>query len=258
MQEVLKKDRKVGAEAALHPSRDDTYARAVQETIQNYQIAREKTERVWAENQDIGTLIPPAYERDLALSSGSIITQSCYKRGDEHLLSSIEELSKFGIPLTSPLHFTLLAITTNRYALPSVFQNDQQDFIEALQNAFVHFTRGIDFTVEDLRLVPLPNALLLAGTPSREAFEARENLSHFIQESPLGAEHRKRYQGVLHIPPRFWHTTLLRSEHQFLPREIREIYFRLKEVSLGSLHLPPPTLTLCTFDWSTRHDVKDL
>lgn len=196
------------------------------------------------------------YSPLLALSSGSLYSlDKGYEGGESHLGRLLEELSsEQDISLTKTLHFTFLAITTNRYVDSRAFRQEHGESLKPLLSTFSSLTKDIQFTISNLRLVCLPDAILLAGIPSESAFRAREELSSFLVSSPLDKEYKERYRTASHLPPRFWHTTLVRGNTQFLDGRIRELFYRFQARDFGSLTLPPPHLTLCTFDWSTRSE----
>ncbi len=108
---------------------------------------------------------------------------------------------------------------------------------------------SLDFTVRDLRLVPLKNALLLAGIPDAASAAARQALVGDLLASPWRRFLEDRYAGYP-LPPRMWHTTLARYRGQFASPPMRNVYFQNAALLIPELSMGRPRLVLSSETWS--------
>lgn len=79
---------------------------------------------------------------------------------------------------------------------------------------------GLGITVRELRLVALPNQLLLAGIPDTLALRQRQAFCERLLTTDWQAALRLRH-GNTPLPAPFWHTTLLRYQADCLPESLR-------------------------------------
>ena len=120
-----------------------------------------------------------------------------------------------------------------------------------LGELFAAHTAHVPFVISQLRLVPLKNSLILAGVPDRHSFEARHDLTQAMLQSKWRANIEGRYAGY-EIPPRFWHTTLVRATSQFAPNTLRELYRTYSSYTFDDLNLGAPKLMLVNYNWVRR------
>ena len=130
------------------------------------------------------------------------------------------------------LHSTFLAVTGHTYdALSDLPELDE------LRRIFARVCHGKSYGLRHLRLVALPNALLLAGYPDPETLARRHTLAENLLASPWQGSVRARYPGGP-IPPVFWHSTLLRYQAERLPETIRRFYHARARERYGEVSLP--------------------
>lgn len=114
-------------------------------------------------------------------------------------------------------HITFLAITQSIY--------ESLEDVAALSNLkdrFGFVIRNNELKVRDLRLVALPNQLLLAGTPDNSSIILRQKMWDDLINSEWASKLISRYQG--NTPPDFWHTTILRYKSHSLPPLIKDYF----------------------------------
>lgn len=153
----------------------------------------------------------------------------------------------------SSLHFTFLALT------PHTWDNLQEmPSPQGYANVVARHLGGVaaesPFLLTDLRLLPLSNALPLAGIPTADTFNTGVRLiSDLVHHADMEKQLRAR-SGAM-FPPLFWRTTLRRARTALCPRAIRNIFAEHRERRFGSLRLDTPRLMAVDFDWSRREAV---
>lgn len=218
--------------------------------LANYDLAQSSALQIWSEHPDAGAALPADIRRaKLGVSSGCLFTAV----GEIALVHArLTELARDDprlevVPAAS-LHFTFLALAWDRYTDVSDIPSE----IAHVKVAFAHATRDLNFTVRALRLLPLKNALVLAGLPDDATRAARDRFAADVLASPWRRLIEQRYAGV-DIPPRFWHTTLARCSSERLPPAARRAYFDFAGADLGALSLGKPRLAAVNSTWSRCH-----
>lgn len=142
----------------------------------------------------------------------------------------------------SCLHCTFLALCQPRFASIA----ELPDLTE-LAAVFARHCQGKVMRLRNLRLVALPNALLLAGTPDDATDALRKAFAADLLGSGWAELLRGRYpDGV--IPPVFWHSTLVRYQADFLPLPWREFFLAHRVSCFGKVILPIDLLAT-SYDW---------
>lgn len=140
-------------------------------------------------------------------------------------------------------HLTFLAITPARYD-----RQHQPEGVEELQDIAVAHGVGSELTVRELRLVALPNQLLIAGIPDAAALAQRAALWQALRQSAWADALRERYPGS-HQPPPFWHSTLLRYDAPLLPQSLQAFFKARINQRYGEI-TGRIGLRLVTYNWS--------
>lgn len=212
-----------------------------------YRRIERDTVEAWRANPTPGEDARSGYDiRLLGFSSGSRFSTFTVL---SEFMAELEVLTKHVraldlLPDTN-LHFTFLALSPHVYESREAFPEDVRDL---KQIAGASLTRA-PIQLSRLRLVPLPNALVLAGIPDCGAIEARAKFAEVLLNSRWEKHLRSRY-GRHPIPPLIWHTTLVREGHQYLSPEVRELFYRWRDRDFGNLELSPPVLAAVTYNWS--------
>jgi hypothetical protein len=208
------------------------------------------TVRTWASNPGPGAPrdLPDGYYK-YGISLGSHF-QPTAALGS--LLADIAALPGIDVDhVTIPeasYHFTFLALASHVFDNASQLPAEVSD-LKSLCRAFFG---AESWTLDELRLLPGDNFLLLVGTPSPDLVALRERFAATLLASPWKAfiESRHEYRGYP-FPPRIWHTTLCRYKGQFLPKASRHLYEKYLNQTFGSITLAPPRLRLVNYDWSS-------
>ena len=198
-----------------------------------YDVTCQATVSSWAEHACIGTIRdPPFHPTKLAISTGSFL--------DPHadileVLSGIHRLAKDD-PLADPLdpadlHFTFLALSPTDY----LSLNDLPDLGD-VNRLFAQHCHQQRFALHDLRLIALPNALLIAGSPGAPTAARRTEFTQDLLASSWGNRLRARYQ-TGPIPPAFWHSTLVRYQADYLPKRLRRFFTENQAARYGDISL---------------------
>lgn len=223
-----------------------------QDILDAYRTTTEKTLAAWERHPGVGEAVPEEdNRRHLGVSSGCLFQprgqlSRCHQKL-QHLASQDALLDV--TPLEG-LHFTFLALAWDYYSdlesLPLELSN--------LKRLYKQFVVTVDFRVDELRLVPLNNTLLLAGVPSVESYQMRQAFAEALLASPWRPHIEDRYKNHL-IPPLFWHTTLARYRSSYASQALRELYFDYSNVTFGSLDLGKPQLVATTCNWIRFYDL---
>ena len=214
-----------------------------------YERTRAATQDAWAANPRTGDPLPPEPHRaQLGISSGRIFAASgplAQVHAELRALAAQDPL--LDVTPANSLHFTFLALAWDRYTLQTLPPE-----LAALKPIFAKHTLGMDFAVTDLRLLPLKNALVLAGLPSPDSFARRNALAQELLASAWGPLLQGRYRGF-DIPPLFWHTTLARYGAPFASQPLRDVYARHSAIGMGGLHFGQPLLAAVNYNWQQCH-----
>lgn len=140
------------------------------------------------------------------------------------------------------LHFTFFSIT------PHLYTGSNLPPHETLLEICLPILNQVEFVVHDLRLIALPDCLILGGIPTRTTYQLRHALAGALLQSDWKAAVRARH-GSGKIPI-FWHTTIARSLTPICSASLQKIFKENQNKDYGSLSLPSPSLRAVSFDWS--------
>lgn len=212
---------------------------------QAYEKVTNNSLALWETSAGRGTPIetPFYHPTRLAVSSGN----------RPHLCDSLLELlmALNQVAQSDPLvdvnppqgvHFSFFPITRDIYDSPQ----DVED-IEQLQAIFTQHCANHVMHISQLRLVALPNQILLAGIPDEKSLRVRQRLADVLLDSPWREKVRARYPSG-DIPQLFWHSTLMRYSADVVSPEIREAFKRFQHLDFGQVQLPV-RLVLCSYNW---------
>ena len=215
-----------------------------------YSMTSEKTLAKWAIHPDRGEAMQQVFydQHKLAITSGikPPLTAPLH-----NLLCEISELALHDpladvMPL-SGLHFTFFAIT-----MPIYQRADIADIDPYLLAIFARQAKNHRVTISNLRLVALPNQLLLAGTPDVKSYEAKEAFVRQLLDSPWRDKLCERH-GDIPLPPPFWHSTLLRYQADFLPARYREYFMAHQGDNYGEV-ASAVRLAFTNYNWTEIYD----
>ncbi|WP_435927569.1 hypothetical protein [Dryocola sp. BD613] len=215
-----------------------------------YSSTSEKTLAKWAMHPERGQIMQQAFynQHKLAITSGikPPLTEPLHD-----LLCEISELARHDpladtMPLAG-LHFTFFAIT-----MPVYQRSDLAGIDPWLLATFARLTKNHRVTISNLRLVALPNQLLLAGTPDAKSHAAKEAFARQLLDSPWRDKLRERH-GDIPLPPPFWHSTILRYQADFLPARFRAYFMAHQADSYGDVS-SALRLAFTNYNWTEIYD----
>ncbi|MBP9707346.1 MAG: hypothetical protein KBD78_06845 [Oligoflexales bacterium] len=206
-----------------------------------------KTLVAWKNQAGVGTLVGDGYDRHLlGFSTGSRFLPfgsfSIFHKKLSDIAPSIDGLEVLSL---NNLHFTFLALSPHSYSNPSFFPAE----LPILQKITENHLPGVNVRLSQLRLLPLPNALLLVGIPDYKSIVARANFANALLTSPWEIYLRRRYNRIA-IPPLIWHCTIVRQNRQFFSPALRELCFDWIDHDFGEIQLEAPILAAVTYNWS--------
>jgi hypothetical protein len=212
-----------------------------------YDSTSSRTLADWAQDPGIGeTRRAPRYAKDkFALATGITPPLSpaiAALLHELHALAAGDPLADV-MPVTA-LHFTFLAVTDAIYATPQPSQE-----LTHLTERFNDIA-PMTVTIRDLRLVALPDQLLLAGIPDAASLAQRQRFAEALLASPWKSALTQRY-GNTPLPPPFWHSTLVRYEASRLPPRFREFFTRQQASRFGDVRAPL-MLAMVNYNWSHK------
>ncbi len=198
-----------------------------------YDATCQATAARWADHAHVGTVRDrPFHPTRLSVTTGSFLGP---------LAPILEVLSRIhrlvdGDPLADPLdpgalHFTFLALSQPDY--PSLA--DLPDLAD-VKRLFIRHCHRQCFALHDLRLVALPNALLIAGSPDDPTAARRLAFAQDLLASPWAGRLHARYPTGA-IPPAFWHSTLVRYQADYLPGRLRRFFAENQAARYGDVSL---------------------
>jgi len=163
------------------------------------------------------------------------------------VLEALQQLASSSVTPMKPenLHFTFLAIAKHIYAGP---KDVPPLFAQAIAIS-KKYLPSVKMHISNLRLVALPNTVVLAGLPTEQLLEKRKEYVALMKNTDCWLEIEKFY-GNLPIPPPFWHTTLLRCTTQRMPSRVREFFLSQQEACFDDLILEAPEFCAMKSDWS--------
>ncbi len=211
----------------------------------SYNEATQKTLLLWEKSAGTGAVrdapfYPPT---KLAISSGNRPELSLDLR---LLLSEMHKVTQ-GDPLADVnpaqgVHFSFFPVTNALY--------DRVDQAEGREEVAAIFTRCCAdhvMHIRQLRLVALPNQILLAGIPDEHSLTVRKRFADALLESAWGNKVRARYPAG-DIPQLFWHSTLVRYNAELMSTELRAQFLRMQHGDFGEVSLPV-RLVMCNYNW---------
>lgn len=196
-----------------------------------YEATSERTLVAWQKVPDCGEILQQAYydPHKLALASGiqpplptavaSLRQQLAIRVSDETLADVMP---------ADGLHFTFLPITLPLYSAAEPPEN-MASLLTLWQRWRQHTVR-----INELRLVALPDQILLAGIPDEKSQQARQQFCDALLASPW-RNHLIDRHAHTPLPPPFWHTTLLRYRAQYLPPSLRHFFLANRQQRYGSV-----------------------
>lgn len=211
---------------------------------QAYEETTQKTLALWNEHAEAGEVrTEPFYHPSkLAITSGN-------RAGSvmSGLLSDLAAAAQGDVlaDIAPPngMHFTFFAITQALYERP-----EEAEDITGLIEIFVQHCADYVMTIRGLRLVALPNQLLLAGLPDQESLYIRQSLVEHLLDTKWAGKIKNRYPNAA-IPQIFWHSTLLRYGAQYLPESLRAYFRENQHKNFGSVSLPVK-LVMTNYNWT--------
>ena len=201
---------------------------------------------VWSGQADQGRLLDQNPRALLGVSSGAFFQPTGFVDPVHRRLISLAATdSLLDVVPRSSLHFTFLALS------PDIFEtvDELPHAFSSLQAIFADTVPAFSYRLTDLRLVPLPNCLLLAGVPDGQSLAVRQRLSDSLLESPWGEYLEARYRGF-QIPPVIWHTTLARYGAERFPMVLRDLYAAHESEKIAALDLGRPELAVINYNWT--------
>ena len=221
----------------------------VQQIIDAYAATTARTLQEWAAHPQIGAAVPIDLNRQkLGVSSGRNFSPTgALQVLHAELLQLAADDPLLDVVPAHGLHFTFLALAWDYFDSLAELPPETAQTVAI----FKETVAGLNFTVRDLRLVPLKGALLLAGIPTPESFARREALAQRLLQSNWRPYLEARYAG-LPIPPLFWHITLVRYGAAYLPQPLRDLYHRYRTTTFDDLALGEPEIGAINFNWTTK------
>lgn len=212
---------------------------------QAYQRVTQDTLNRWEIESGKGRVIeqPFYHPTKLAISSGNrpLLAEPLLK-----LLAALNQASQgdalADVNPPQGVHFSFFPITRDIYDRPQDALGSEQ-----VQAIFHQHCAGHVMHISQLRLVALPNQILLAGIPDQQSLRVRKRLADALLDSPWQEKVRARYPSG-DIPQLFWHSTLLRYSAERVSAELREVFKRFQPVDFGSVSLPV-RLVMCSYNW---------
>lgn len=209
-----------------------------------YNAESEATLAKWALRTNVGAAqTAPFHPTRISITTGSYLPHADSVAALLARLADCVEADPVA-DLISPanLHATFLALSQPLY--------DSEAAIPALpevREAFDAHCQGQTMRLHGLRLVALPNALILAGQPDSSTFERRQSFARALLASSWRVTLQERYPGRP-IPPLFWHSTLLRYHAELLPEHLRRFFLAERGQRYGSISVPIRLLAT-SYDW---------
>jgi len=212
---------------------------------QAYEDVTQKTLKLWERSAGQGAVrdepfYPPT---KLAISSGNRPPLS------PELLSLLSEMkaSTQGDPLADPnpaegVHFSFFPVTNALYN--SVEEAQDRNEVAAI---FTRCCADHVMHISQLRLVALPNQILLAGLPDAQSLRVRKQFAEALLASKWAGKVRARYPNG-DIPQPFWHSTLLRYSAGVVSPELYALFLRFQNQDFGSVSVPV-RLVMCNYNW---------
>ncbi|CAH0143519.1 hypothetical protein ACLEXY_08360 [Enterobacter ludwigii] len=211
----------------------------------HYHDTNAKTLALWETRDGIGAVREPFYAtQKLALATGF---QPEMTASLDMLFRELRALTRHDslVDLQPPsgFHFTFVPITLPLYDENAPLPAKTHQLIDA----WTPFA-GLGITVRELRLVALPNQLLLAGIPDTLALRQRQAFCERLLTTDWQAALRLRH-GNTPLPAPFWHTTLLRYQADCLPESLRA-FFRERRMQRYGEVCGELKLNVVNYNWT--------
>ncbi|OFZ45962.1 MAG: hypothetical protein A2381_00185 [Bdellovibrionales bacterium RIFOXYB1_FULL_37_110] len=212
-----------------------------------YQRLKSTTHLQWDKSSEEGADVGPPYDQNLfGITCGAKFNPV----GELHLFLENLRLRtsnnpSLDITTNDHLHFTFLALS------PLTYKNKKElpREVDELKRISKKVINREMFSLTQLRLVPLKNTILLAGIPTDDSFKLRNTYVRELLNSSWAAYLQERYIGH-EIPPKIWHTTLVRTRNELLPVEVRELYLENLDKYFGNLNFEKIELIAANYNWS--------
>lgn len=219
-----------------------------------YRRIEEETLRKWRSHPSVGYPIEFPYDRFLLAIAIGQYFEPCPVLSS--LFAELREIARddatVEVPDPSWLHMTFLALSPHRYR----DSTDYPETLDIVKNLHARYALRIDWRVNDLRLVPTKNTLLLAGLPDVDSLKIRNTIAEELLKSRWESLIRERYEGFP-IPPVIWHTTLMRSRSEYLPESARQLFMGNRHVRFADMYLGAPLLAAVTYNWSRIEIIQE-
>jgi hypothetical protein len=207
------------------------------------------TTRLWAEHPGIGTIKAPKFHpTKLALTTGDFVASEIGEILDG-LGNLVGHDDLADVASKAAFHFSFLSIS-----LPLFDSLEEISELDALRACFDECCAGHTFTVKKLRLVALPDSLLLAGIPDDDSSDRRAYFAKRLLHTSWNGTLEKRYPGGT-IPPAFWHSTLIRYNAECLPERFRKFFKDNQDRGFGEITLPI-RLFAANYSWKTSFALR--
>ncbi|PZL97751.1 hypothetical protein CKF43_03735 [Pantoea graminicola] len=217
-----------------------------------YRSANEKTVATWAKNSGIGKVKEGHYYDPVKLALATGI-QPPLSAAVSRLLDALQQRFQHD-PLADILpvrgfHFTFLPLTLPLY--------DEREPLPEKVAQLAAIWSGYNantLVIRHLRLVALPNQLLLAGIPESPAVDQRQSFCEQVMQSDWKAELLMRHAGRA-LPAPFWHSTILRYHADFLPESLRHYFSEHQNRDYGGIS-GELTLAGVNYNWTTCYPLS--
>lgn len=219
---------------------------------QLYEQTSAATLRKWANQpHHARSLTPPAWHpTKLAIVTGMTPPMPpALKQLRQQLAAMADGDQKADVIPAASFHITFMAITDSIYD-GAVLPEHSDEVIHLFHSLRLHHLR-----LSALRLVALPNQLLIAGIADESCVAERKKFADGLLASSWSASVKNRY-GNITLPPPFWHSTLLRYRGETLPECYRQFFIQHRQLLIpevtGKLRL-----VMSNYNWTEVHDFAD-
>ncbi|MBT5960441.1 MAG: hypothetical protein HOG99_02815 [Gemmatimonadetes bacterium] len=224
----------------------------LEEIEEAYAQTRSATLAAWAEHEGCGEPISAGFSKELL---GVAVGQ---RFNHEGWLSELHARAKqcaasdtaMDVVPRDCLHFTFLALAKSEFGSVDSLPLE----LSSAKEAYRSHVAALSFTMNRVRLLPLRNALVLAGVPDETSHRVRAEFASTLLGGPWSKHLRARYDGF-EIPPTLWHTTLVRYESEFLPKAVRDLYHEFASQSIDRIVIGTPILAAVTYNWTRVSDL---
>ncbi|MDC7864245.1 hypothetical protein TH59_04695 [Pantoea ananatis] len=171
----------------------------------------------------------------------------------QSLLADLRGLTQ-GDPLADVMraehfHVTFLPVTPARYQSPQ-----QLPALAGLRDAFRQNVTDSSLRVDALRLVALPDQLLLAGIPEGHAVAQRASCWNALLSLEEWRDLLLQRHGGKTTPPEYWHTTLLRYRSTSLPDTLKSYFTDNMHRRYGAIS-GDIRLVFAVYNWSVPETI---